>query len=50
LWGDLDEINPATNAASWGGAQVVAGAGHLLEWDAPEEVSAALLDFLSSLA
>lgn len=50
LWGDLDEVNPVTNAAAWGGAQVVAGAGHLMEWDAPDEVAAALLDFLSSLA
>jgi pimeloyl-ACP methyl ester carboxylesterase len=50
LWGDLDEINPVTNAARWGGAQVIAGAGHLLEWDAPEPVSTALLAFLNSLA
>ena len=50
LWGDLDEVNPVTNAAAWGGAQVIAGAGHLLEWDAPEQVSTALLDFLNSLA
>jgi pimeloyl-ACP methyl ester carboxylesterase len=50
LWGDLDEVNPVTNAAAWGGAQVVAGAGHLLEWDAPDPVSTALLDFLNSLA
>ena len=50
LWGDLDEINPVTNAAGWGGAQVIAGAGHLLEWDAPEPVSTALLVFLNSLA
>ena len=49
LWGDLDEVNPVTNSAAWGGAQVIAGAGHLLEWDAPEQVSAALLDFLSSI-
>ena len=49
LWGDLDEVNPVTNAAAWGGADIVAGAGHLLEWDAPEQVSAALLGFLSSL-
>ena len=48
LWGDLDEVNPVTNAAAWGGAEVIAGAGHLLEWDAPEQVSAALLDFLNS--
>jgi pimeloyl-ACP methyl ester carboxylesterase len=49
LWGDLDEVNPVTNAAAWGGAQIIAGAGHLLEWDAPEQVSTALLDFLNSL-
>ena len=49
LWGDLDEVNPVTNAAAWGGAQVISGAGHLLEWDAPEQVSSALLDFLNSL-
>ena len=49
LWGDLDEINPVTNAASWGGASVIAGAGHLLEWDAPDEVATALLDFLRTL-
>lgn len=50
LWGDLDEINPVSNADAWGGAQVIAGAGHLLEWDAPEHVSTALLGFLNSLA
>lgn len=50
MWGDLDEVNPVANAAAWGGAQVVAGAGHLLEWDAPDQVSAALVAFLSSLA
>jgi len=49
LWGDLDEVNPVTNAASWGGAEVVAGAGHLLEWDAPDQVSTALITFLDSL-
>ncbi|HEY0520291.1 MAG TPA: alpha/beta hydrolase [Ilumatobacteraceae bacterium] len=49
LWGDLDEVNPVTNAVAWGGAQVVPGAGHLLEWDAPQEVGAALIAFLNSL-
>jgi pimeloyl-ACP methyl ester carboxylesterase len=49
LWGDLDEVNPVSNAAEWGGAEVIAGAGHLLEWDAPDQVSAALIDFLGSL-
>jgi pimeloyl-ACP methyl ester carboxylesterase len=48
MWGDLDEVNPVSNAAAWGGADVVAGAGHLIEWDAPEQVSAALLQFLAS--
>jgi len=50
LWGDLDEVNPVCNADAWGGAQVVAGAGHLLEWDAPNQVATALLAFLNSLA
>lgn len=49
LWGDLDEINPVANATAWGGAQVLTGAGHLLEWDAPDVVAALVLDFLSSL-
>lgn len=50
LWGDLDEVNPVVNAAAWGGATVIAGAGHLMEWDAPDQVSTAVLDFLNSLA
>jgi pimeloyl-ACP methyl ester carboxylesterase len=50
LWGDLDEMNPVTNAAAWGGAEVLAGAGHLAEWDAPDQVATALLAFLNSLA
>ncbi|MEY2581038.1 MAG: hypothetical protein QOE09_887 [Ilumatobacteraceae bacterium] len=50
LWGDLDEINPVSNAEAWGGAEVIAGAGHLMEWDAPEQVSTVLLSFLNSLA
>ncbi|MEO7372023.1 MAG: alpha/beta fold hydrolase [Ilumatobacteraceae bacterium] len=49
LWGDLDEINPATNAPAWGGADMIAGAGHLMEWDAPDQVAAALLAFLNQL-
>jgi pimeloyl-ACP methyl ester carboxylesterase len=49
MWGDLDEVNPVTNAAAWGGAHVVTGAGHLLEWDAPDQVSSAVLEFLRSL-
>ena len=50
MWGDLDEVNPVSNATAWGGAQVVTGAGHLMEWDAPDQVAAALLDFLTPLA
>ncbi len=50
LWGDLDEVNPVSNATAWGGAQIVPGAGHLLEWDAPDQVAAAVLEFVSSLA
>ena len=50
LWGDLDEVNPVVNAAAWGGATVIAGAGHLMEWDAPDQVSTAVLGFLNSLA
>jgi pimeloyl-ACP methyl ester carboxylesterase len=50
LWGDLDEVNPVTNAAAWGGAHVIDGAGHLVEWDAPEQVAASVLGFLNSLA
>ena len=50
LWGDLDEVNPVSNAAAWGGAEVIAGGGHLAEWDAPDQVAAALLDFLKRLA
>ncbi|MGZ4762132.1 MAG: alpha/beta fold hydrolase [Ilumatobacteraceae bacterium] len=50
LWGDLDEVNPVSNSAAWGGAQIIAGAGHLLEWDAPDQVAAAVLEFVSSLA
>jgi pimeloyl-ACP methyl ester carboxylesterase len=46
LWGDQDEINPVSRAALWGGAHVVPGAGHLLEWDSPDEVAAAVLAHL----
>lgn len=47
LWGDQDELLPPAVAQHWGGADVIAGAGHLLEWDTPDEVAARLRDFLS---
>jgi abhydrolase domain-containing protein 6 len=52
LWGDQDELLPVAASARWTDAagvqvEVVAGAGHLLEWDAPEEVAARLGDFLA---
>ncbi len=51
LWGDQDELLPVRRlAARWaaGGVPVemVAGAGHLLEWDAPDAVGARLVEFL----
>jgi pimeloyl-ACP methyl ester carboxylesterase len=48
MWGELDVISPVGLAEHWGGAHVVAGAGHLMEWDAPEEVSGKLIEFLSA--
>ncbi len=47
LWGSDDQILPAGTAARWGDHEVIAGAGHLLEWDRPDEVAAALGGFLS---
>jgi len=50
LWGGQDELLPPGVSARWveGGvpAEIIEGAGHLLEWDAPDEVSARLIDFL----
>ena len=52
LWGDQDELLPVGTSAAWaaGGVpvEVVAGAGHLLEWDAPDEVGARLVQFLAT--
>ena len=42
LWGDQDEILPPGRIDRWGGGTVIAGAGHLAEWDAPDAVAAAL--------
>ncbi|MFM2070426.1 MAG: hypothetical protein RLZZ623_689 [Actinomycetota bacterium] len=51
LWGELDEVLPVALAPRWSDdPTVVVGAGHLAEWDAPEEVAAAVLSFLSGSA
>jgi abhydrolase domain-containing protein 6 len=51
LWGDQDELLPVAASGRWAAAglqvAVVPGAGHLLEWDAPEEVAAQLGAFLA---
>ena len=53
LWGDQDELLPVAGSARWADAglrvQVVSGAGHLLEWDAPEEVASRLGAFLAGV-
>lgn len=46
LWGDLDELVPVSTGHRWGDMEVIAGAGHLLEWDAPREVTDRLAVFL----
>ena len=53
LWGAEDELLPAALSSRWGDVDgatvdVVAGAGHLLEWDASVEVAARLVAFLGS--
>jgi pimeloyl-ACP methyl ester carboxylesterase len=51
LWGELDELLPVPVSAAWaaGGlpVEVVAGAGHLMEWDEPDDVTARVADFLA---
>ena len=47
LWGGQDELLPVGLAEAWGGATVIDGAGHLMEWDTPDEVAAALRGFLA---
>ena len=47
LWGGQDELLPVGVAEAWGGATVIDGAGHLMEWDTPDEVAAALRNFLA---
>ncbi len=48
LWGELDEVLPLAVARRWSDDHpvVVSGAGHLAEWDAPDEIAGALLAFI----
>ena len=43
-----DVVSPVGLAQKWGGADVIAGAGHFMEWDAPEEVGGKLIEFLAA--
>jgi pimeloyl-ACP methyl ester carboxylesterase len=50
LWGRDDRITPSHVSSRWARRSdpvIVDGAGHLLEWDAPEVVSGHLLAFLA---
>jgi len=51
LWGELDELLPVATSAAWAEhglpVEVVAGAGHLLEWDEPDGVAGRLVEFLA---
>jgi pimeloyl-ACP methyl ester carboxylesterase len=47
LMGGQDELVPPALGDAWGGATVIEGAGHLLEWDCPDEVAAQLRAFLT---
>ncbi len=49
MHGELDELIPVSTARRWGDVSVVPGAGHLLEWDTPDEVGETLVAFLASL-
>jgi pimeloyl-ACP methyl ester carboxylesterase len=46
LMGGQDELLPPSLGDAWGGATVIDGAGHLLEWDCPDEVAAQLRPLL----
>jgi pimeloyl-ACP methyl ester carboxylesterase len=48
IWGDQDELLPPGRIERWGGGEVIAGAGHLAEWDAPDEVARALRALLAN--
>ena len=47
LWGGQDELLPVGLAELWGGATIIDGAGHLMEWDTPDEVATALRNFFA---
>jgi pimeloyl-ACP methyl ester carboxylesterase len=47
VWGAQDELLPVSLGNAWGGATVIDGGGHLVEWDCPDEVAAALRAFLA---
>lgn len=47
LMGGQDELQPPSIGDRWGGAIVIDGAGHLIEWDCPDEVAAELRAFLA---
>jgi pimeloyl-ACP methyl ester carboxylesterase len=52
MWGDQDELLPVGASAAWaalGPVEVVAGAGHLLEWDVPEDVGRRVAAFLGAV-
>jgi pimeloyl-ACP methyl ester carboxylesterase len=53
LWGEQDRLLPRSYAGAIAGAlgakaeiEVITGAGHLAELDAPDAVAAAILDFM----
>lgn len=49
VWGEEDRLLPVSLAERWPASErlTVPGAGHLVEWDAPDSVRAALDKFLS---
>lgn len=47
VWGGQDELLPPSLGSAWGGATVIDGGGHLVEWDCPTEVGNALRTFLA---
>jgi pimeloyl-ACP methyl ester carboxylesterase len=47
LWGGQDELLPPGLIELWGGGTVIDGAGHLIEWDCPDEVAEHLRHFLT---